>query len=180
MPNQDNAPAQQCSFVQPLHEAMAAIIGLAVLIVAIWMLCNTFEAAGCAMVGANGSVDTAKVDAFNRLKDIMLYGVTLLGTVLGYYFGRVPAELRAQQAQQNAAQAQSQLTVAQDAALQSGAAVARLAAEKESLQRDTRATLERIRPGLEAAVEGPARAAPGEVADLQRVRAEIDALLARL
>lgn len=43
-------------------------------------------------------------------KDIMLYGLPILGTVLGYYFGRVPAERRAESAEQGRGQAQATAT----------------------------------------------------------------------
>jgi len=33
------------------------------------------------------------------MKDVMLYGLTILGSVIGFYFGRVPAERRAEAAE---------------------------------------------------------------------------------
>src|SRR5438270_909714 len=93
-----NAPAPTSGgWVQMLHEGIGAVIGIAVLGVTAWMLVQTFHAAGTA-----GTVEAAAVEAFNRQKDILHYGLALLGTVLGYYLGRVPAELRAQQAQHTA------------------------------------------------------------------------------
>jgi hypothetical protein len=55
----------------------------------------------------------ARSDAFGREKDLLLYALALLGTVTGYYLGRVPAEARAQQAQQTASNSQNQLASAQ-------------------------------------------------------------------
>jgi len=53
--------------------------------------------------------------AFNNQKDILLYGLALLGTVTGYFFGRVPAELHAVQAQKSANVAQDMAKEAKDA-----------------------------------------------------------------
>lgn len=52
--------------------------------------------------------------AYNRQKDILMLVLGLLGTVMGYYFGRVPAELRAQKAEQSATTAQAGLAGAHD------------------------------------------------------------------
>jgi hypothetical protein len=45
---------------------------------------------------------------FAQKKDVMLYGLTILGTVIGYYFGRVPAERRAEASERKSNEAQAQ------------------------------------------------------------------------
>ena len=64
-------------------EAGSAVIALAVVVVTLTLLYQTFHAAA----------DT------QGKKDVLLIAVSLLGTVTGYYFGRVPSELRAQAAE---------------------------------------------------------------------------------
>lgn len=82
-------------------EVITSILALGIAGVALFMLVMTFY--------------NAKADpkVFSGYKDVLLYGLSLFGTVLGYYFGRVPAELHAQQATAEANKAQGQLTQAQ-------------------------------------------------------------------
>ena len=82
--------------------AMSVVVGL-VLGLAAWTIGQTFLAAR----GDN-------VDAYNREKDIMLYVVSLFGTVTGYYLGRVPAEVNARRADTAARAAQQQLSESQE------------------------------------------------------------------
>ena len=67
------------------------VLAAAIVAVALTLLTLTFDAA---------------VD-FAQKKDVMLYGLTLVGTVIGFYFGRVPAERRAEASEETAKQAQS-------------------------------------------------------------------------
>src|ERR1700755_1373302 len=60
--------------LQVLREGIAVVISMVVLGLAAWTIGQTFLAAR----GDN-------VDAYNREKDIMLYVVSLFGTVTGYY-----------------------------------------------------------------------------------------------
>jgi hypothetical protein len=57
----------------------------------------------------------------------------LLGTVTGYYFGRVPAELRAQKAEESATTAHSQLGGAHAQAAAAGAEVRTVKAKASDL-----------------------------------------------
>jgi hypothetical protein len=89
--------------LQVLREGMAVAISIVILGLAAWTIGQTFLAAR----GDN-------VEAYNREKDIMLYVVSLFGTVTGYYLGRVPAEMNARRAEKAASEAQQQLSVSQE------------------------------------------------------------------
>jgi chromosome segregation ATPase len=89
--------------LQVLREGMAVVISMAILGLAAWTIGQTFLA-------ARGD----SVDAYNREKDIMLYVVSLFGTVTGYYLGRVPAEVNARRAESAANAAQEQLAQSQE------------------------------------------------------------------
>jgi hypothetical protein len=89
--------------LQVLREGIAVVISVVVLGLAAWTIGQTFLAAR----GDN-------VDAYNREKDIMLYVVSLFGTVTGYYLGRVPAEVNARRADTAARAAQQQLSESQE------------------------------------------------------------------
>jgi len=89
--------------LQVLREGIAVVISMVVLGLAAWTIGQTFLAAR----GDN-------VDAYNREKDIMLYVVSLFGTVTGYYLGRVPAEVNARRADTAARAAQQQLSESQE------------------------------------------------------------------
>jgi hypothetical protein len=90
-------------YLQVLREGMAVIISTVILGLAAWTIGQTFLA-------ARGD----SVEAYNREKDIMLYVVSLFGTVTGYYLGRVPAEVNARRAEKAASEAQQQLSESQE------------------------------------------------------------------
>jgi hypothetical protein len=69
-----------------LREAIAAAIGVVVVGVTVFLAVLTFQRAG----------DQAKL---NDSKDILQLMLGLAGVVLGYYFGRIPGDARAVQAQ---------------------------------------------------------------------------------
>jgi hypothetical protein len=89
--------------LQVLREGTAVVISMVILGLAAWTIGHTFLAAG-----------GDSVDAYNREKDIMLYVVSLFGTVTGYYLGRVPAEVNARRAETAANAAQEQLSASQE------------------------------------------------------------------
>jgi len=124
-------------FGQRFREIVTTAIAGVVVGLSAWMLISTFQAA------ANSASPTA-LDAFNREKDVMLYGLSLLGTVMGYYFGRVPAELRAKHAEDVAKRTSESLTSATSAAAEAQSEVKRV-------KSDVRAT---VAPMVEW--EGPA------------------------
>ena len=156
-----------------LKEAVTSVLALAIAAVTLLLLVLTFE-------GAKKS-GTAAVAAFTRQKDVLQFVLPILGTVLGYYFGRVPAERRAEAAEQSASGSQKQA-----AALQQSAAKAdteRTAAElqTEQTRTDTKDTMGRVREALTGAAPpvlgGPPTAAQPNV---ERALAEINALDARM
>jgi len=117
----------------------------------------------------------SKLDAYGRQKDILLYALALLGTVTGYYLGRVPAELRANTAQ-------NQVTAANNTALQATAKAAEAVAAKNFVMRDATETLREILPIISRSREGPGDhdAATISLADLERLQREIQSLLERV
>ena len=104
------APDKAGTVIQGLHETMTTVISLVILVVAVVMLLRTFEYARSG--GKDPTKAAAEKEAYDRQKDVMLYALALLGTVTGYYLGRVPAERRAQQAQETVATTQGQLRTA--------------------------------------------------------------------
>lgn len=72
-----------------LREWTTTVIGLGVSLVSLYMLWLTFKAAG----------DSS---TFAQKSQVMQYGLSLVGVVLGYYFGRVPLERRVEAAETSA------------------------------------------------------------------------------
>jgi len=84
---------------QVLRESVTALLSVAIAAVALWMLVDTY---------LTGRGPSPVNEAYARQKDLLLYALALLGTVTGYYLGRVPAELHAQNAEREAKQAQEE------------------------------------------------------------------------
>lgn len=108
-------------FLHVLREGMAVLISTVILGLAAWTIGQTF-------LGARSE----NVEAYNREKDVMLYVVSLFGTVTGYYLGRVPAEVNARRAEKAASAAQQQLSVSQE---KLGAATATASTAREEKTR---------------------------------------------
>src|SRR4051812_12876102 len=87
------------SWSQWFRELIAALVSVVILILAAWMLFETFEV-GRSKFGVD---DKLALDAYSRMKDVLLYVLGFLGTVTGYYLGRIPAEKQADKALQSAA-----------------------------------------------------------------------------
>ena len=89
-----------CSYCEVLREVLResvpAVIALAILAVALWMLVDVHQ-----YLEGNPKPD---LETYHRKKDVLLLALGFLGTVTGYYFGRVPAERHADAAR-NAAKA---------------------------------------------------------------------------
>ena len=162
-----------------LREIMASAIEALVVTLSCLMLWRVF------VLGGEANAD---VDAYSRQKDVMLYGLTLLGTVLGYYFGRVPAERRAEHAEAAAGDAHAAAASAASIADEAQRQAREEAAKKEAAQSkvaDAREAVTRIRGQLGSAREGGplgTRRGPesAPAAGAPPVHAELDALLRRL
>ena len=74
---------------QLVKEVVTAVLGLAVVLYTLYIAGETFGFAG----------DEKKI---SDAKDVLLLLLGMAGVVVGYYFGRVPADARTAQAQQNA------------------------------------------------------------------------------
>lgn len=134
--------------LQSWREVMTHIIAALVLGVVLGLLVWTFKVTSDKMA-------------------VLQLALPLLGTVLGYYFGRTPAEQRANAAQKAAAAAGVQLE------REMGRSSEGLAA----MRRDVRATVERVEDLVSPEPKG--RASVGEP-DLERVRKELRDLVQRL
>ena len=95
---------------QMLREGISAFISLAIVAVSLWLLVDTYHAGKV----FGGDDEKVRLDAFARQKDLLLYALGLLGTVTGYYFGRVPAELHAHRAEGEAKASRNQAEHARD------------------------------------------------------------------
>jgi chromosome segregation ATPase len=194
--------------LQWMREGMAVLISAVILALAAWTICQTFLSAGTTARTSpySASIDEKarqyQIDAYNRQKDIMLYVVSLFGTVTGYYLGRVPAEANARRAERAADTAQQQLSHTQerlvDTAASATTASAQLSQTREEKARvskrlnqsaselrnvsETIANLQKThRPGHAVLGLRDTEGAPdAEEADLQEVKRRIDALLAQI
>jgi hypothetical protein len=92
---------------QTLRECIAAVISLAIVAIALYLLVDTYTTGKAVSAMAGSPQQKALDDAYVRQKDLLLYALALLGTITGYYFGRVPAELHAQKADRVAEKAQA-------------------------------------------------------------------------
>jgi len=81
--------------IQAFKEVVTAVMGLVVVIFTLWLAWTALS------YSANDTM-------MSNVKDIMLLVLGLAGIVIGYYFGRVPADARAAQAAHEAVQANAQ------------------------------------------------------------------------
>ncbi len=153
-----------------LKEGFTALLSFAILGFALYMLVSIFNAAG--RVSATEAEAKAAQDAFGRQKDILLYALSLLGTVLGYYFGRVPAELHAQQAQTQANKSQLESAQARTEATQA-------TVEKKEQADDFKRTLSVVRDALDQPDTSPTLSlrAPKKQTGVEQAKAEIEEAL---
>jgi hypothetical protein len=100
-----------------LREITSTVLAVAIVMISLTLLSRTFAVAG----------------DFQSKKDVMLYGLTILGTVVGYYFGRVPAERRAEASEETAKKAHNAASDATAAAAQAQQRATRIAQDKEEV-----------------------------------------------
>ena len=181
-----------------LKEIVAAVLALAIAGSALWMLIGTYNAAAQPIVVDERVLDEAQrplLEAQERArleqrsgqKDIMLVAIGLFGSVLGYYFGRVPAEHRAERAESAAAAAEVTATTAVASASVAEARAGGERQEREKADRkveDARRTTEAILPTLSS---GPRRrgtlgpeGGSGGADEPAAAAAQLQALLERL
>lgn len=197
-------------------ELVTAIIAWAVLAATLWMLIGTFNSAAL-KDSSNNSTAAAQdekaqqrqdklregslklqQDSFNNRKDITLYGLSLLGAIIGYYFGRVPAELHAQAAQRAANNAQQQLNTTQEdlkaanatavganaTAVAANARADQVTKQTEQLKSDLKSTLAALKDRIarvSAQTETLRAGTPAPTSpDLAQAERDISALLTRL
>lgn len=152
------------------RELLTALISLVILFASMWAFGLTFSA------GREPFKDSEpeKKAAYERQKDLLGLAIGLLGTVTGYYLGRVPAELRAQTAQ-------GMVNTASAAAAQANQ-------NTESVKRDARASAEAALAALQAqpSAEARSRGVAGrnetevELLDVAKARQPLEQLLRRL
>lgn len=120
-------------------ETVAALLSVIIASVTIWMLVSTYRTGSKVFVDKDPVAVQAMKDAYERSKDLLLYGLSILGTVLGYYFGRIPAEKGASAARKDASSARGELVETAGrlaTTAQSNAAIAQSLSQSQSrLQR---------------------------------------------
>jgi hypothetical protein len=139
-----------------LREVATVAFAGAILAVGLWLL-----------VWAFWRVDGHSDTAFEQRKDLLLVALGLMGTVTGYFFGRVPAENRAKHAEQQAESA-TQTSQQVSAQLQQSEADN---SKMHAKINDALGTVEMVRSKLAPAAE-QATAIP----DLARAQAMVEVL----
>ncbi len=99
-PNNDKSQWTPELWLQRFKEIVTAILGISIVI---FTLILAWQAFGVLRTG-----DAFDEKRMSAAKDILLLLLGLSGVVIGYYFGRVPADARATQAQEQANTAISQ------------------------------------------------------------------------
>jgi hypothetical protein len=109
MENENENPGSRWTpglIIQAFKELITAVFGLLILVFTLILAKKTF-----------GFVNNPEQVA--QAKDILMLMLGLAGVVVGYYFGRVPADARANQAQEKADLATSHARLVDAAALES-------------------------------------------------------------
>ncbi|SRR6266478_5968322 len=114
-------------------EIVAAFLSVAIASVTVWMLLSTYRTGSQPFLDKDTNAVTARKDAYERGNDSLLYGLSLLGTVLGYYFGRIPAEKSASAARKDASRARGELAAKAERLLKSETQLQRVSQGAERL-----------------------------------------------
>jgi hypothetical protein len=165
-PKSDDGPAWVNATARLVRDLMPAIIGLVILSLSTWMLCDIYGATRFPP-GQTAEQARAELDAYNRRKDVLVMVLAVFGTVTGYYLGRVPAEWAADKAQKQADKAQDQANKAQDKAsdaAQKAADAGAAAAETSRRADELRSADAQNKRRVEAALALLAPPAPGDKA----------------
>jgi hypothetical protein len=195
------APAAQSMTLVYLREWTTVVIAVAIVVVALSLLAWAFFAISEPTISkddvANADLFKAQTDAretvFRNRMLIVNLGLGLLGVVTGYFFGRIPAERRAESAEQTAktsaaaAEGHAQAAaVATEAKGQAERDEAAKAAELASVKQDALATVKVAKQRMTPAVQTVTTLSDGQQVDsadkenLMAAAAELDALERRL
>jgi hypothetical protein len=165
------------------REWIAALLSVVILTGAGWAFVRTYEAGAQRFVGDEAP---AAKEAYERQKDLLILAVGLLGTVTGYYLGRVPAELRAKAAQQTADRAQTDLNQTRSLLNDTTAKVVTATQEASQVRSDARRVAAAAMHAVTLAQE-PTHArtlggssATESAAELQEAQRQVEDLLRRL
>lgn len=149
-----NAPASPVSAspvpasrTATFHEGITATLAVVISAMALWMLGRTFLAGAVPFGGPEAEQMKA---AYDRQKDVMQYGLALLGTVTGYYLGRVPAERRAESAQQSSEKAQATAQSAQKEVVAAREQAATATEQATQVKKQTREAIREAKVSLES------------------------------
>ncbi len=85
-----------------MREIITGIIAFLILGVTLWMLWDTYQVGRDSLGGLDDAAASAASEAYSRQLELLTIAVGFFGAVIGYYFGRVPAEARADSAQTTA------------------------------------------------------------------------------
>jgi hypothetical protein len=136
--------------IQAFKEVITALLGLAVVGYTLILAGNTL-----ALVGQPQKLSDAK--------DILTLVLGLAGVVVGYYFGRVPADARASQAQQQANEATAQAE--------------QVSAQAQVVADEVDDVMDRVaRSSVTARGAGAPALDPALAADLHRIRDDLRSL----
>jgi uncharacterized protein (UPF0333 family) len=177
-----------------LREWTTTLIAVTIVIVTLYLLITAFSSGGETLVL---DADTVENDALyqaqldqqqnsrDQRKSILLVAVGILGTVMGYYFGRSPAEKRAERAERTAEKASEESGAAHHNAEQAR----EQAAEDRQSRRDADQRMRDVKGGIRRAADGltqvtqQARTTLGSggqpapaTAELLEAKAQLDAL----
>ena len=153
--------------LQWFREGVAGLISVVILVIAAVMLYGTYNYARQTPDNADPTVAATRKDSYERQKDIMLYALALLGTVTGYYLGRVPAELHAQQAQKSANTAEKEKVATKTKAISA------LEVAKEAIAKN-------LSPPISKTLGAESPAPAKDVENLRHARDQIEGTLREL
>jgi hypothetical protein len=134
---------------QGFKEVVTAVLGVMVVGYTLYLACSTFSYVG-------------KQSEMTHAKDVLMLMLSLAGVVVGYYFGRVPADARAAQAQDqaNAASAQTE----------------QVNAQAQAVANQVEQVMDKMTPAAAATRDIDAPADAGISADLLRIRDNLRSL----
>lgn len=153
--------------IQAFKEIITAILGVSVVVFTLILANSTYT-------NIITSTDPTKVSG---MKDILLLVMGLSGVVIGYYFGRIPSDARAAQAQEQVNVVAAQAAQAQQQARAASVQAERVGTRAALLAEQVQWTVNRMADGPGS--RGPAGTANGApLSELERLRDELNELAA--